>query len=95
MSKVKDARRLPLLQSHPRLHIKGFQTRIVSTATEMYSAQEPGLKILEILIHDGCRSFKHRSKEWPEGLPLYTTSLLPMLLPFPPHLSHCIKTLVL
>lgn len=39
------------LQPHPRLHIKGIQTSIVSTATEMYSAQGPGLKVLEILIH--------------------------------------------
>lgn len=66
------------LQSHPRLHIKGIQARTASMATEMYSAQEPGLKILEILIHGDCRSFTHRSKEWPEGHPLYTTALLPI-----------------
>lgn len=46
------------LQPHPRLHIKGIQTRIASIATEMYSAQVPGLKILEILIYGDCRSVK-------------------------------------
>lgn len=60
----------------------------------MHSTQEPGLKNLAVL-HGDCRSFKHRSKEWPEGLPLYTPPQLPVLLPFPADLPHCIKPLVL
>lgn len=70
--------------------------RPASTATEVYSAQEPGLKILEILIHGDCRSFKHRSKNGQrDSLCTPLTALLPMLLPFPAHLSHCFKTSVL